>query len=154
MFSHNLITTFLSLIRIEIFWNIMFFVWINLDIQSTRNLKPLSVWPDKMLRLKGSQSFFLHVFLSPFNLCMLWFAIFHVFCYKVDDVVSKIWLWSSNNFFLYFPFFRGRPKLSKKWYKRLKVCWILSFLLDLKLSTQGCHSKLLRLSYNCSKNLA
>lgn len=136
MFSHNLITTFLSLIRIEIFWNIMFFVWINLDTQSTRNLKPLSVWPGKMLRLKGSQSFFLHVFLSLFNLCMLWFVILYVFFYKVDDVVSKIWLWSSNIFFCIL-FFRGRPKLSKKWYKRLKVCWILSFLRGFKVIYTG-----------------
>ena len=33
-------------------WNIFLIsVWINLDIQSNRNLKPLSVWPGKMLNV-------------------------------------------------------------------------------------------------------
>ena len=151
MFSHNLVTYFLSLIRMEIFsWFLSGQIWVFKlsNPQTAINMNRQNVEVEMVSKL------FLACVLITIQpmYAVIWKFVF--FFYKVD-VVSKIWLWSSNKFFLYiFLFFRGRPKLSKKWYKRLKVCWILSFLLDLKLSTQGCHSKLLRLSYNCSKNLA
>ena len=151
MFSHNLVTNFLSLIRMEIFsWFLSGQIWVF------KLFKPSNRYQYDQAKCWGwnglkAFSCMYSYYYSTYVCCDLKICL--VFFYKVD-VLSKIWLWSSNRFFLYFLYFRGRPKLSKKWYKRLKVCWILSFLLGLKLSTQGCHSKLLRLSYNCSKNLA